>query len=95
MELLTEKKIKIGDKEYSLKKSNRAMIEFEKLSGKSITQLSSIEDGFYFFYCCFKAGGNNYTFEEFMNLIDDYGGILNEFSTVMGGGDEEKKNPAQ
>jgi hypothetical protein len=91
MKLLGEKKIKIGDKEYPLKMTYRAMIEYEKLAGHSIDKTESLADVTYLFYCTVRAGGADITYDQFMDLIDDKMGILNEFSSLMSVSGEKKR----
>jgi hypothetical protein len=80
MKLLETKQIRIGDKEYPAKMSMRAMINFEELSGHSISTVSSLSDITILCFCTIKAGGTEMTYEEFMNLIDDKPEILEAFS---------------
>lgn len=94
MKLLKEKIIRIGDKEYPLKMSIRSMIEFEEMSGHSITSLGTLRDVTILFYCTIKAGGADMTYEEFMNVIDEKPDILNEFSQLVIE-PSEKKAPDQ
>jgi hypothetical protein len=83
MKLLDNKLIKIGDKDYLLKMSIRAMIEYEQLSGHSISIIESLKDITTIFYCTFKAGGNNMSYDEFMDLIDDKPESIKAFSDSM------------
>jgi hypothetical protein len=78
MKLLEVKTVKCGDKTFPIKITNRAMIEFEALSGGSITSLEGTEKLMQFFYCIAHAGARaegkefKYTFDEFMDVVDDY-----------------------
>jgi len=90
MKLLEEKKIKISGTEYPLRMSYRAMIEFETISGHSISTLESIKDVTILFYCTLRAGGSDMTYEQFMDLIDNQLGIVNEFSALMAVNEEKK-----
>lgn len=83
MKLLKEKIIKIAEKEYPLKLSIRSMIEFEEMSGHSITSLETLRDITILFFCSIKAGGASFTYEEFMDVIDDNPDILNDFSALV------------
>jgi hypothetical protein len=83
MKLLETKIIKIGEQDYPVKLTMRAMIEFERLSGHSISIVKSIEDITILFYCTVKAGGANMTYEQFMDLIDDKPDSLGMFSDTM------------
>lgn len=63
--------IKIGDKEYKLKYSIRALFLYERITSKSFEMLS-LEDNVIFFYCILLAQNPDFmTFEEFCDKIDD------------------------
>ena len=78
MKLLTSKNVKVGDIDFPIKITNRSMIEYEALSGGSIVSFQGTEKLIMFFYCTAKAGAKsagtefNYTFEQFLDVIDDY-----------------------
>ena len=94
MRFLQEKSIKINGVDYPLKMSIRAMMEYEMISGKSITKLETLADMTILFYSTIKAGGAKFSYDEFLDLIDNDINILNEFSALMAE-PGEKKNPAQ
>jgi hypothetical protein len=83
MKLLEAKNVKIGETEYPVKMSVRAMISYESLSGHSITKVESVEDVTKLFYCTIKAGGSELSYEQFLDLLDDNPGAIAEFSNVM------------
>lgn len=91
MELLEVKKIIIGNKEYPIKKSLRAMIEFETIAGHSIANIETLKDVAIFFYCTIKAGGLDLSYEDFLDAIDEYPEKINEFSSIMMSKEEKKK----
>jgi hypothetical protein len=91
MKLLQEKTVKIGDTEYPIKMSTRAMINYEALSGHSISTIQSLSDITILFYCTVKAGGSELTYEGFMDLIDDKPESLTAFSDLMIEPTEKKK----
>ena len=103
MKLLETKSIKCGDKAFPIKITNRAMIEFEALSGGSITSLEGTQKLLQFFYCIAKAGARSegkeftYTYDEFMDVVDDYYfDIMNGMTQVLmtataGAGSDKKK----
>lgn len=95
MKLLQTKIIKIGDKEYPLKLSLRAMLQFEVLAGHPISEFKeSVQEMIYIFFCAIRAGGAELSYDEFLNLIDDQPEILKVFSgTILE--QEEKKAEAQ
>jgi hypothetical protein len=78
MKLLEVNRIKCGDLVFPIKITNRAMIEFEALSGGSITSLEGTQKLMQFFYCIAKAGAKSeakeftYTYDEFLDAVDDY-----------------------
>jgi len=83
MKLLESETIKIGDKDYPIKMTIRSMINYEKLTGHSISKIETMEDIITFFYCVVKAGGNDMSYEDFLNLIDDKPEALTAFSESM------------
>lgn len=104
MKLIDTKKVNIGDNEYPIKITNRAMIEYEKLSGGSILSFDSTEKVIMFFYCTAKAGAKsegkefNYTYDEFLDAIDEhYLETITNFTKALDEGkvaetqDEKKK----
>lgn len=63
--------IKIGENEYKLKYSIRALFLYERITGKSFEMLS-LEDNVVFFYCILLSQNPDFmTFEEFCDKIDD------------------------
>lgn len=82
---LEKRLIKILDKEYPVKMSVRAITNFEKISGKSISELSSLADITIIFYCAVKSGGADLTYDQFMDLIDDDPGSMNAFKDILEG----------
>lgn len=83
MELLESKIIKIGDKDYRIKMTIRSLINYEKITGHSVSQIDTLEDMIAFFYCVFKAGGNDISYEAFIDLIDDKPESLTDFTQSM------------
>jgi hypothetical protein len=90
MKLLEAKKVKIGESEYPVKMSIRAMIDYENLTGHSVTKVDTIEDITKLFYCTIKAGGSALSYDQFLDLIDDNPGSITEFSNAMGEPVEKK-----
>jgi len=83
MELLESKNIKIGDKEYPVKMTLRSMINFQKHTGKSIDEMSTLEDVTVYFYYTFKAAGSELSYDEFMDIIDDKPDAITAFTDAM------------
>jgi hypothetical protein len=90
MELLEKKSVQIGGKEYFVKLSVRAMMSFEKLADKPISEIKTLEDRVILFYSCFKAC-NDTTFDSFMDLIDDDPTAIGNFLNIYLAPTEEKK----
>lgn len=80
MKLLEDRKIKIGDREFTAKMSMRTMITFEKLSGHSIDLISTLEDAIMLFYASIKRSAGELTYDQFLDLIDEDMEALNEFT---------------
>jgi hypothetical protein len=93
MKLLETKNIKIGDIDYPCKLSVRASITFEELTGKDISQLSSLVDFVAAFYGSVKACGSKLTYDEFLDLIDNYPESLIEFKNTFTESTEKKEIP--
>jgi hypothetical protein len=67
-------KIKIGEFEFQIKQSFRALMIFEKLTGKSVSQSNdSINDIMMMFYSIIKGCNKNFDFdfEFFVDLVDE------------------------
>lgn len=99
MELLENKIVKVGDREFPIRVTNRAMIEYEKLAGSSISDMDGHERLIKFFYCTARAGAKsegkefNFSFEQFLDAIDNYylETLTNFSKAIAGPGGEEKK----
>lgn len=80
-------KIKIGDIEYTIKQSFRALMTFEKLTGKSVQELNeTIEDVTTLFYAVLQANNRQtfkYTFDEFIDLLDEQADIFTVFTDFL------------
>lgn len=77
MKLLETKSVQVGAYNFPIRITNRSIIEFESM-GHKLTDINSTEDIIKFFYCTAKAGAKhegtsfNLTYEEFLDMIDDY-----------------------
>jgi hypothetical protein len=97
MKLADVKRVKVGDREFPVKLTIRAMIDYEALSGDSILNLEGTEKSMKFFYCTAKAGARPkefMTFDEFLDAIDDdFAEAVTNFSQALfeTGGDTKKK----
>lgn len=68
-------KIKIKVEEFKVYKTNMSIIDFELMAKKNISDLNdSFTDNMMLFFCMVKNANRQtfkYTFEEFMDLIDE------------------------
>jgi hypothetical protein len=92
MKLIEVNNVKVGEREFPIKLTNRAMIEYEALTGETVLNLTGSERLVKLFYCTAKAGARSesqefkYTYDEFLDLIDDYYlDVLNNFTTAIVG----------
>jgi len=78
MKLAEVKSIKVGEKTFPIKLTQRAMNEYEELTGETIASFKGSERMGKLFYCTAKAGARDakhdfkYTYEQFLDVIDDY-----------------------
>lgn len=73
--MIPETTIKINEVEYKVKRTNRSLLEFEKLTKKSIEEISAnLTDMLGIFYSILKANNQhfNFTFEDFVDYLDEY-----------------------
>jgi hypothetical protein len=99
MNLIETKKVKVGDRVFPVRITARSMINYEELTGKSISTIDGTKDILQFFYVTAKAGAKSegtefkYTFEQFLDLIDDYytEAITNFSEAIFQPGGEGKK----
>lgn len=66
--------VKIGEKELKIKQNFRALMLFEDLAKKKISEIQeSVGDIMLLFYCTVKANNKdlNINYDEFIDLIDD------------------------
>jgi hypothetical protein len=87
MKLEEVKYVKIGEQNFPIKFTNRAMIEYEALTGESFPSLKNTERRIQLFYFTAKAGALskgeefNYTLDQFMDF--NYFDILYNFVPVI------------
>ena len=92
MKLLRTATIKISGNDYTVKRSIRAYLTFEALSGHSIEDFEeTMHDSVLFFFSCFQSGGNKQTYEEFLDLIDDDPDSITDFLGAMTEKSEKKQ----
>ena len=94
MNLLETKHIKIGEKDYPVKMTTRSLMLYETLTKHDISIIDTLEERVTFFYCAFKGGGSELTYDQFLDLIDDkpesIGTFINLYLEKA-----EKKQPAR
>lgn len=93
---MNEITVKFGGKEFILKKTMSAMLVYEQLTGKKISELTdSITDLMTLFYCILKAKNKEFTysFEEFIDLVDESLDQFEVFANYLG--EETKGLPKQ
>jgi hypothetical protein len=80
-------KIKILGTEYIIKQTFRALMYFEEMTGKkSFSADDSVRDITTLFYCFLKACNREifkYTYDEFIDVMDDNQNIFEEFSDYL------------
>jgi len=92
------KELKLGDQEFIFRLNFRAMIEFEKMSGKSISNMDyeSMIDNSMLLYCGIVAGMSfekkslKIKYEEFVDLIDSN---INALMTLLIDDDKKAEDP--
>ena len=83
--MINTTKIKIGNIQYVLKShSYRAMFKFEALTGKPVSELSTLQDQVTFIYCILETSNVEfpYSLEDFFDLMDENDSILVEFAKL-------------
>jgi hypothetical protein len=88
MKLLSVPHVKVGDKVFPVKITYRARVEYENMTGRPMSEFPEhiIENTAIFFFCTAKAGAREfkYTYEEFINIIDDhFDELVTNFSRVI------------
>lgn len=98
MRQLKTHKASIGGKDYFVRFTTRAMIEYEELSGKSISDVGDVQSQMMFFYCTAKAGAKaegkdfKHSYDEFLDAIDDhYLDAARVIIDLLSPGEEKKK----
>lgn len=81
-----EATIKLFGKDWVFKKSMSAFLLYEELTKKPISELTnSLIDTLTIFYCILKAKNKDFTysFDEFVELLDDEMEALEQFNVLM------------
>lgn len=76
--------LRIKNKTYSVRNTFRAVMFFERLTGKAFA-LSSVTDTLLFFYSCYMCapGADPIDIDSFVQLLDDDSTLLEEFIKMM------------
>ena len=97
IKLLETKHVVVGTEKLPVRLTFRAIIDFEKITGKSLQGSTSTEDAIILFYCAAKAGAKAdalpfaYDFEGFLDLVDNYPDSLMDFYIAIAEGEPEVK----
>lgn len=79
---MKELKIKIREDEFTIKQSFRTFLLYEEMTGKQVTDIETIKDVLNLLYCTFKGCNKNwnYTFDEFLDIVDEQPEIFEQFN---------------
>jgi len=89
-------KVTIKDKEYNLKAhSYRALFMFEEMTGKQITDISTLKDQITLLYCLFKGNNKDFelSFDDFIDVIEEDESIFQKFVELNDEAPVQKKSP--
>jgi hypothetical protein len=79
--------IKIDDKDFIIRQSFRSLMEFEKMTKKPAPEMDiTVNDLVTLLFCILKSANKdtfNYTFEGFIDVLDNNSEIVNEFSNFL------------
>lgn len=95
MKFVRTEKIKLGKNIFLVRNSNRAIIRYEEINNKQ--EVSTFEDGLKWFYATAWAGAHHakinfpYTWETFLDLIDDNTEAAQVFAQAFGLNLQEQK----
>lgn len=93
---MKQDKIKINNEEYIIKQNFRSFLMYEEYTNKQVAEVESVTDMLTLFYCTLKACNLNtfkYTFDEFIDKLDEDPEIFTQFNNFNAGeGTAEKKS---
>lgn len=72
--MINQVKIKLKEQELVIKKSNRALILFEEMTGKNVYDMDGYGDLIKSFYCILKANNRDIftmDFDTFLDILDE------------------------
>lgn len=79
--------IKIEGVDYIIKQSFRSLMMFEEMTNKTVNEITeSVADILKLFYCIIKANNINtfnYSFESFLDLIDEHPEVFQQFTDYL------------
>lgn len=84
--MINKKEIKIGKEGFTIKShSYRAMFEYEEMTGKGVSEISTFKDNITYMFCLLKACNENfnYSFDEFVDKLEDDNTILTNIQESM------------
>jgi len=83
--MIKEVKIRIGEKEYIIKKTYRSLLEFEDLSGVAVTEMKqTLYHLLMLFYCIVKVNNKiELTFNQFVDLVDSDPDSMDRFNEYL------------
>lgn len=90
-------KLNIAGEIIPIRFSILSFMGYSEMFGKEISQCKTVEDQIQYFYAAYKAGCNYekaesyYTYEEWLQLLDDYPEALTELTNKMLEANDTKK----
>jgi len=90
------KTIKIADKEFVLRNSNRSLLKFEETTGRSVMDMNPNFSDILTLFWCVLYGANrltfNYEFEDFLDVLDEDETLVEQFTSYLHNKKEEVKD---
>ena len=84
--------IKIKEKEFILRNSNRSLLKFEEITGRSVMNMESNYTDTIKLFWCILYGANRksflYDFEDFLDILDEDETLIKKFTQYL---DEKEK----
>ena len=84
---MEEFKLKLNGVEYTIKRSFRGLMQFEKLSNKSATDITdNLSDMILLLYCMLSASNQStfkYSYDEFIDELDNNQNIFEDFQKYL------------
>jgi len=87
------KTIRIKNKNFELRDSNRSLLKFEEMTNKSVMDIdANYTDILNLFYCVLYGANKNkfkYEFEDFLDILDEDDTLIDKFTNYL---DEKNLN---